>query len=339
MEQLNPTQPQSAPVDPMDQFSKEPTQPVEPVQVVPPQPPVVPLAKPENTFEQHRSKTPLIVMLSLLVVLVLLIGFGAFFALVAYGKVDISNKELERKISFAVQALPFTPKTPEYLIHQSFEAQRNIKSMYIDTSIALSGSIETGIPGLGNSFDLVIQGPIDLHDKENPKTQINIKMTPELDADLAVVNDKLFFKINNIPAVLKGFAAGAGFSLDPFMAKWIFYDLKSLESDARDTLNEDKGVRDEERLEKIKTAILNSDAINKIVVTETSLDGNPVYQMSLEMTSEEYMKFVNDVARAVDPAAYSNQLVTETEVSQSFENLKITAYLDKDTMNTVKSII
>jgi hypothetical protein len=346
MDTLNPNQPANAPVDPMDRLSPVPAAmpAAETPQAQTPAATVPPI---KNNYEveenitvgKRRSRGPLMILMSLFIVLILLVGSAAFLGLVAYGKVGINNPELERKISFAIQELPLTPKTAEFLIYKSMDAQKDLKSLYVDASIALSGSGKEAIPGLGNKFDLKITGPIDLHDENNPKTEISIQMSPEFDANFVTVNDKVFFKINEIPAVIKGLASGAGFSLDPLLAKWISYDLKTLESDARDLLDEDKTARDSERYDRIKAAILSSKAIDKIVVAEKDLDGIPAYELTLEMTSDEYSEFVNGIAKAIDPDAYSSDLAMGTSSSQEFENLKIITYLDKSSMHTLRSMI
>lgn len=341
METMNPVQPQNNPVDPMDKVSPvtpaEDTNPTPTPQAAPPSG-TPPMNSNEQNVNKPKSKGPLIALLGILTLLILLIGAGAFLALVAYGKVDINNRELERKISFAIQDLPYTPKTAEYLIYKSFEKQSDLKSLYVDASIALEGSEAMSITGIGNTFDLVINGPIDFHDPESPEVEINVKMTPELDADFVTVNDKVFFRINEIPAIVKGFASGADFPLDLFLNKWISYDLKTLESDAKSALNEDKGNRDEEDLAKVKTAILNSDVLDMIKVTETEVNGVSAYQMELSMTNDEYIDFVDEISKAVDPDSYSRQL-SQSGSTQIFDNLKITIFIDKKDMNTVRSMI
>lgn len=346
MESMTTAQPVTTPPDPMDKFSPSSelggttTPQIQTSPTITPPPPSSPTIEPTYAAPKGRSKTPLIILVGLLVVLLLLIGSGAFLALVAYGKVDINNEELQRKISFAVQDLPYTPKTAEYLIYKGFDANKDTQSFYLDASVAVTaGESVAQIPGLGNKFDLTIEGPIDYHDKENPEVEINVKLTPELDADLVVVNEKLFFKLNSIPVVLKGYLDGAGYSLDIIMNKWISYSLAELESEARSTLEEDKGVRDEERLERVKMAILNSNIIDKVVVEETELDGNAVYKMTLALTSEEYMNFLNDVARAVEPESYADNFVAETDQAETFEDLEIETYIEKSSMRTVRSMI
>ncbi len=340
---LNPDQPANIPVDPMDKINPVESSTSSPSSIpsfsqVPPTTPTNSEVV-ENINVPHKSKGPLILLLSLFIILILLVGSTAFAALVAYGKVDINNDELQRKISFAVQELPYTPKTAEFLIYKSMDAQKDLKSAYIDASIAFNGNGPEAIPGLGNNFDLKITGPIDFHDENNPEAEIHFQMSPEFDANFVAVNDTLFFKINEIPAVIKGLASGTGMSLDILMNKWISYELKSLESDARSLLEEDKDGRDDDTYEKVKAALLNSDVIDKIVVTEEDLDGTPVYKMSLELTSQEYKDFVNEIAKAVDPESYTEDLAMTSGYSQTFENLKINTYIAKDTMHTVRSMI
>lgn len=290
----------------------------------------------ENIKVKGSGRGMLVALLGLLIVLLLIAGVSTFLALVAYGKVEIGNKELERKISFAIQSIPFTPKTAEFLINSSMEAQSDLQSVYINASIAAEGGQSLDIPGLSNSFDFEITGPIDAHDEENIMADINIKMAPQLDADLRVLNDKVFTRINSIPDAFKGLAAGVDFPIDMIMSKWMFYDLGSLETDARASLDEDSANRDEEQEQRVMKALLNSKYLDKVKVSETDLDGVPVYEMSLDLNSDEYNDFMDEMLKAIDPELYSDQVLADSSNSTYLEDIKIKSYVDKETSYILK---
>lgn len=193
--------------------------------------------------------------LSLLLVLVFIgissvLGIGV---MVAYGKVNIENKELREKIVNIVFSIPFLPKTPEYILARSVAAHQEVSSANFDASLASSSESVASLIG-SNNFDLSIKGPVDLSDKKHPKLDLHLQLTSELDGEIKLIDQDLYFRINKIPTVLVSMVTASlgdapGFEgLDPLLGVWVHHKLETLDTEARRVLEEDK---EEEPLDEV----------------------------------------------------------------------------------------
>lgn len=214
--------------------------------------PTMPVTPPADTTKPHavphhvteddvspppRSKRRLAMLVIALVILVLLSGSGVFAYMVTYQGLSTGNKDLDTKIAHAIQSVPGAPKTPAYIMDRSAAAHLDVSSAYLNMSLASENQDLQQM--FGSNFEMVIEGPIDYGDTENPELALNIKLGTSLDADITYTMEHAYFRINKIPAVVYGFLGLTEENINdnPLLNRWIDYDTSGLDSNASQILD------------------------------------------------------------------------------------------------------
>ncbi|MCL5019703.1 MAG: hypothetical protein M1426_04400 [Patescibacteria group bacterium] len=147
---INPPLDQNPPPDPL---SQTPSVNVPQVQVQTPQPPAATdtpsvftsqSPMPQDAMadsSEGKPRKPLFFLLLFFVLFILLIGFGGLTYAVAYEKIKLEKyPDFQKKVAAFVMELPFTPKTPKFLLARSAMAHQDITKQAFDISMAIDSA-------------------------------------------------------------------------------------------------------------------------------------------------------------------------------------------------------
>ncbi len=270
-------------------------------------------SSPESEKKKFNKK---LIIISAAVVLVFLVVSGT--VAFGYDALPIKNPQLESKISGIMMAVPFMPKTTQYVLGQAYLANSQITKGSFNLSLAADsgGSQLAG----GVHYDAQVSGSIDNSDSQNPVFSLNAAIIKDLNIDLIGKDKNIFFRIDSLPADLK--------LLLPTLAKvkpqWYEINSQTMNTDARNSLNQN--LLNQQKLQ-------SQDTMNTLV----NAIYNPVYAKNITMTQETlqdviayntyHIHFTPD-ATAID--TMMNNSSSSTKSSDIFKNVTIDAWVDRD---------
>ncbi|TXI31251.1 MAG: hypothetical protein E6Q58_05395 [Niabella sp.] len=313
-----------------------------------PQQPAAPMMNTAPIYSNRSSSGAKVgLLLGLLFFFLLLIAGGtlASAALIANGVIKVSNTKVRTFANAVVGAIPFMPKTPEYVLTKSGEVMDAVSSAYIKASIVInSDELKKTMPIYPNGLEIALEGPVDSTDKENPKMMINTKVTKDFDADFGLIDQNFYFRVNKIPAIIYpmlGFNA-ENFSNNPFIGKWIYYDVSSMDSDASNALkNHNADKQDQDEKDKIIQQKLEALASDKILphikMSKDTLDGTQMYKLSMKLNEDESQEIYKEIMKILmDETQYST--LTVDDLNQvAFKNLELNIWINSDNYYFEKS--
>ena len=282
--------------------------------------------------ERRKSKKglKLFLVLLLLFLLVFGIGGGVFYA-VAYEKIDIGNRDLQRSVAYFVQDLPFTPKTPKYVLEKAYSAQKDVQSVSFDASVALSsGSLS--ILGLGN-FDMQFVGDIDYLDLENLKAKMNVSVVKEFDMDIVTVGDKAYLRVNKVPSLVLSFVGISSDKISPFLGTWVALEQEDLYgSGTVQNPTPSSGMTGDELAKSLELA-LEEKVLAAMEMTEELLDGKKSYKFHFS-PSADLLDYI--MKRAGDINNQDSSYSGDYKASDYYKDLSLDVWVDANTYYTTK---
>lgn len=288
------------PVDPMSQVESTPqtsTQANQDQQTPDQKTPSAKTTMPENTYAQPDGRNlPKILLTLFLAFSFLTVGTSGALALIAYEKVTLPDQELQYKILYTVQSLPFAPKTTKYILLKSAQVHRDVSSAYIDASIATKSSELSNILGMGD-IDISVKGPLDVSNPTKPNVELNINLSDQIDLDIILLDEKGFFRVNKIPIIIYAllFRSPVGYEDNQFVNQWVSYNFGNMDTDARETLDdrqtEDISSLTEKRLIKFS----NTSLVPLVTMMEDSIDGFEAYKLDLKLDKTQMQSFGNEL--------------------------------------------
>jgi hypothetical protein len=249
-----------------------------------PQPSVL---APQNTPPSLKQKNRLGKLVLTILVIVILFT-GTFTYLVAYEKVALKNTELQTKIAGFVMSVPFTPKTPRYVLVKAATAQSKLTSANFDLSVAVdSNTLGDIVPGvtLPTSFDFQVTGDSEFVDETHANGRINLSITKDFNADLLVLYPKIYFKINKVDGLARSLVTSFSQPDFGFLNNWFHYDITPLTTSARENLNTRENVAPVEKYSLDTLKLLTDDAVlSNIEMTREVFEGTSVYRLAISFT-------------------------------------------------------
>lgn len=307
-----------------------------PDSTTPPEPAPTSVLNPTSTTNEEEpspSKAKILGKIFAIVMLVILLTAGTFTYLIAYEKITLrNNPELQTKVAGFVMSIPFTPKTPRYVLTKAAQVQSQITSESFDLSIAaqVSGNPTelAGIPGLSN-FDLQIKGDADFSNPKSPKGQFNVAVSKDLAFDIMLVEPNLYFKVNKIEGAIKALLSTSfGNEINfGFINQWFVYDTSPLETEARKSLDERKDAEDptQEFSNDALKILTDESVIKTLVMTKEDLNGESVYKVSIQLTPELVDKIPEILAENDTQVGPPNP--KPSPPSEMFKNVSITTFI------------
>lgn len=300
-----------------------------------------------ETTETKQNKSyflPIIITFS--VIALLAIATVGSLILIAYGKIDIKNHNLQEKVENIVMGISFMPKTPKYIFRQTYRVQQNIKQVNFDLSLATTSDNVTSMLGT-NKFDLVIKGPINVADSEYPNMDINMMVTKELNVDIKAANKKGYIKLNKIPSIFALYMKIEPKDLEVFQNQWISFDLNPIDSEARKNIDASakKESTKEKAAKKKLDEYLKKEIVPKMNMSKEQLDGKSMYKFVVTLNQiqvERIIDIVNDtrtVERKVDKDTSVEKITDSTQHPFKIEDFVLTFWINEKDYYMAKTVV
>lgn len=313
----------------MDTASQAP-QPV-PQQPQPSNPPL----NSSNLTQPPQKKSFLKINLKLLAVLFvglfIIVGLVGGSLALAYEKISINNPQIEEAVSNFVLGLPFTPKTPKYIIRQAVIAHKRVAKHGFDISAVSKSSSYSSIFGF-NELDLEAKGTVDYSDPKNIKVGLNASLSKDLNLDLLVKDKITYIKINKYPPIITSFLRIDQEKIKPVLQNWIAFDNTPLETNARKYIDETSSSKTnltEDFLTKIFNVLLDERLIEQIKINEEKLDDKAMYKFSLKPDQQLTSYLINKLNDENYNGA-KRLTVDGSQPSDTIKDLILDVWLDKN---------
>lgn len=300
-----------------------------------------PTPPPENTIPPKNHKKGGIFFSVFVVILILFLGLGGGLYLVAYDKIDTPLPQATKDtIANFVQSIPFTPKTPQYLVSKSLTAHEMVQSNSFDVSAAVNFSDNENLFGL-NNFDFEIKGVSDISDPENVQTSFNMSVTKDFNMDFRKKDKTLYFKINKLPSFLFAFAGIDTTKFDPLLNRWVSYDTTPLDTEARKVL-EESNTDNTDTSSYDYSKIFDKKLLSDVKVTQENLDSHAVYKLSFKPDDATldylFQKLEKEVygTGSTDLYLKNTNSLSPQKASEVIKNVIAEMYIDKATYYTRK---
>src|SRR3990172_1697800 len=284
------------PAEPPSPFVQQVPQPEVPQPQVPQtseaQNPLPATSEPTSTFVSPTSPPPpsskkkLVFGIFFLLFLLVLSGMAGLTYAVAYEKIKLDKyPEIQAKVAGFVMALPFTPKTPKYVLSRSALAHKEVTKQSFDISVAVDSDDLASSLGL-NTIDALVKGEIDYSDPKNFKLLLNASVTKDFNFELKKADKIVYFRVNKLPSFLLSLLGLTPEVFDPLLGKWVAYDTTPLETEARKSM-EDKEVDplSEENLEENLNKYIDDEVLKNMKLETVTEDNIEMYKISLAADS------------------------------------------------------
>ncbi|QQS39191.1 hypothetical protein IPM62_01070 [Candidatus Woesebacteria bacterium] len=286
----------------------------------------------EEPIKKRGSKVRLFAFIVLVIILsvCLLLGSGV---MVAYGKIPLSDKNIQKTIQNIVFKLPFMPKTPEWVLMSSIKAHESVSSAYLNASVAIDSDAMKNIPDfLGiSSYDMSVTGPIDLTDEKNPTADLNIKIMNQFDMDIKSLDKSFYFKVNTFPLALTAML-GMGVNAPDFstlLNTWVKYDTSS-ETQARkslDSQNENKNTYFDSKYSKTIEKLLTDKILPLAKMSNEQIEGSNTHKIVFDIPGN----ILDDISRELESESEKPEAIyayVPPKPSEMIKKLSVTFWID-----------
>lgn len=301
----------------MDAATKTPVQPIpNPLNLT--TQPVPNIVTMPNDPSSHSNKLKIIIFSFIAILILTLIGGTATYA-IAYDKIKINNPALEKSITQFVQGMPFTPKTPKFLLNAAMSAHQKVSSFDFNISIAAKSDSLTSVLG-SDKGDVNVQGFIDYKDPEKIALSLNGALSTDFNIDIRKKDYFFYLKINKIPLTILALAGIKDPSIiKPILENWVGIDTTPLNTEARKTLNEQekKNITINEKVETELNKLMEEKILNAITVKSEDLDGAKTYKLEFK-PDQSVWDFIDQ---------RNNE---EAKTADMFEKFILTVWIDQN---------
>ncbi len=293
----------------------------------------------------NKKRLLIIVLIAFLTLFVFATGT---FAMIGYGKLPIGSPKFRMAAADALMSLPFTPKTPEYVLRQSIRKSASIKKFGFDSSIAIDNV--GSMLGLGSSgVDLSIKGALDMADSKNPLGHLRILLTKELDLDLRVKDKKAYVKLNKFPQTVISMLSMLGLPqsiMDEVINKWFYFDSTPLDTEARKVQNDKKDDTDK-KLKQVNDAVIEALGDGRIKLKNSMvserLNNVSVYKITTVINPNAIYNTQKVISDTLDekkkPISKDKEDKMQKAISDSISDIEVVSHIDKSTYYLKKIII
>jgi hypothetical protein len=334
-----PAQPPSPnPPAPLQTPALAPLEPMSPVTAAPPTPQASTSYVPSSDDKPPRRGTGKLVFAIIGFFFLMLIGSGVGLAyMVAYQDFSLGQAKLERQLSHAVQLLPFTPKTPAFLLERNVLAHKDNTRERFKLSIAAQS--DDLLSSLGSDkLDMEVAGGIDYTDVNNILLDIEASITKDFQFSVRKPNALVYFKVTKVPELITT-ALGLDYDtfVKPFIDQWVSYDTTTLETDAREILNQertDEAIKPTDLEDLINSNAYTAFLKNSTVESAELPDGTKAYKITTDFPPEliDYL-FEEATKDTADTLDYDRYLYESnfTKVSDMFQKATTDIWIEENT--------
>ena len=275
--------------------------------------------------ENPKSKKKIMVAAIIIVLVILTTALAGGVYAIAYEKITLPDQELQRRISHFTMSLPFTPKTPRYVLERSLMTHTGVTKHSFNISLAIDSSGLASILGLSGKLDILAKGAIDYSDPKNIIYYADIDLPQTASFKLRKPDNNLYIKIENVNQATLAILGIDKTTFEQANANWISYEVITLDTPARQRVEEQSQPFTDRLREKIADAIDEPDLINK-TLGEDIINGVEVYKITATI-DEDFFTDMAGYYPSVDQMKLEiyidkkdflvRRLATNTTISQS----------------------
>lgn len=262
----------------------------------------------------------------LLVIFITLISTGVA---IAYEKIKLNIPSIEKPITQFVMGLPFTPKTPKFLLQSAVAAHANISKHRFNVSLAATSESLVPLFGL-NQIDAEIKGSVDYSDPKNLKTTFNSGITKDLNFDIRKKDDVVYIKINKFPAALSAMMKLDQEKVMQILQDWISFDTSHMDTQARRYLDSRSSQKSftKEYITNVVEDVSDERFLASTDISKESLDNKPTYyKLHIAPERKTLDDFVNKIGDRAD--ARNGRAAQTTKFSDQIKDFVIDIWIDE----------
>lgn len=219
-------------------------------------------------------------------------------------------------------------KSGKLVLKQSLEATSQLETMQVASTIEVAAADQAGQSLL--DFSLITTGPVKVADAYDPSSlQQEMNMTGslqvegttlELDLDMKQTADATYIRLNQIPAI-------PGFDLRQIKDQWISIptDPGMLEAEF-DAELEALTEAERRQLEAATRRLFDSAEVGP-AVRETK-DGNSVFVISISLSDEVIMTWLEEVQAITEPEATTDDLTQMRQLLDTLQPIEAEVWVD-----------
>lgn len=294
--------------------------------------PTVPQPQVITTLSSNSSKFNLKILLIILgaIVAILATATGTAAA-IAYEKIQLNQPTIEKPIRQFILSLPFTPKTPKFVLEQGALAHAKIFRHSFNISLAAKSDSFASALGLAQ-IDAEIKGSVDYSDSKNFKTSINASITKDFNADIRKNDSMVFLKINKIPAFILTLANLDQAKIEKIIQDWIGFDIRPLETEARKTLDSQNQQKSQttEYIQNMIDDLLDDKLLSSLSLTKETVDNYPSYKIHLTTDDKTIDKLIAKIESRQKDNGGTKELRTDNiKPSDYIKELGVDIWVDQ----------
>jgi hypothetical protein len=285
-----------------------------------------------QTAKAKTSQKPTFTKLTSIIVAIAILFFGGLAATayaVTYSELSLGNKNLDLQIARAVQALPFMPKTPQFVLMSAINQHKEVTTFTFDVSIATQSDDIFSSFGM-QKIDIEAKGAIDFTDINNPKLETSLNVTKDLNSDIKYLDEMLYIKINQAPGFLLSLAGFSPEMAEPFLNRWIVYDASTINTKARSEIQaqkEEKYSRSE--INRGLEALSSDKVIEAVTMTNDNSLGHPAFKLHLEATPEIIDEWIAKASETVEENQDTTSNKSKPKYSDTIKEFTVDIWISK----------
>ena len=232
------------------------------------------------------------------VILILLpIGLIAVAGVMAYGVTyqgkTYGQEEIEKAVSGFILELPFTPKTPGYVLGKAIERMTAVKSLDFEFSAATTSN-ET-LAGTIGKLEMLIKGDGESLGGGDFRGSFRVDVTDEFQADFRITGPKVYLKINKFFPSLMAFGGEESVLFSrQIERRWFYLDLSDLETEAGDLLDDYRTKAESEEAFNLSLG-LEKKLLAAAVLEEEELDGESMKLIRFDFNQVLIDEVLNEI--------------------------------------------
>ncbi|MBN1168680.1 hypothetical protein JXA63_02200 [Candidatus Woesebacteria bacterium] len=341
------TQPIQVPAE--DNYKNASNQPEPPINIPTTEEHIIqstePISEKKGGNKKARGIISKIFIIAILLSIIVIISSSALVYAIAYEKINIPDKSIQRKVAhFVMSYVPFAPPTPQYIIEKSALAHQNVTRYSYDLSFALNTD-QGSLSSFGfDNFDMKADGAVDFTQPNNILATADVSVTNSFGMQLMTKDNVLHFKISEFPTDFLSLLDIDPAGFDPLIDQWFMYDTSTLESEARTFLDEEIVQKEENsKIDEKDTLndVLDEKILKNITLSDDTFNGYDTYKLEF-IADGEMIDYLVEKAERSQPQSGMLYSDIENQVSEKpsdiIKEFKIIAWIEKDTFYTRKVI-
>lgn len=265
----------------------------------------------------------------------LIAAVGVMAYQVTYERATYGFPEIEQKIASFILELPFTPKTPEYILGKMLLEMEKVHGAEFDFSLAMTSSEFTEVFGM-DTIQFSMVGDLETLDDGSARGNIRYDITREFQVDIRLTKERLYFKVNTLfPTLLEmmGEEEVAQLYQRYFERRWFYVDISDLETEAEQFLREytEERAKEENLFLKLDDE-LKDRLFATMTLEEGDLNGSPMQVLSIqpdEKLIEDLFKWVIEEGTPEGTVAPDYYTDLGRTMNTRFSDMKIDLYIDE----------